>query len=189
MADLKTALNDFLASNDFKAGVISSTKAGFGGSSYKVELFEDGTYRVLWAGQIGNLYETPGEILELAQLDAENLEEMEGWTEEEIQDQAFTLERDEMEQELRRELDFILEQREEAAKETRGGARPGAGRKAIHTPEYDSGYQAGYKAGERKASLAKDDGDYGMACIVCLEPATENVKSEWFCKEHAPKAE
>lgn len=34
----------------------------------------------------------------------------------------------------------------------RGGARAGAGRKAIHTPEYDAGYNAGYVAAMRKKS-------------------------------------
>lgn len=127
---LETALESFIASPDFKAGVISSTKAGFGGSECKVELFEDGTYRVLWANQIGNRYETPGEILALPQIPDEDLEEIEGWTEEEVQDQAFNLHADEYEQDLRRELDFILEQREEAAKQNWGGKRGGAGRPA-----------------------------------------------------------
>lgn len=130
MADLKTAMDTFLSSEDFKAGVISSTKAGFSGSSYKVELFEDGTYRVLWANQIGNKYETPGAILVLPQLPDEDLEEIEGWTDEEIQDNAFALHVDEYEQELRSELDFILEQREAAAKQGWGGKREGAGRKS-----------------------------------------------------------
>lgn len=129
-ASLSTALDSFLKSDDFKACVISSTKAGFGGSHYSVELFEDGTYRVLWANQIGNLYISPGAILTLPTLDDENLEEMEGWTEEEIQDTAFSLQADEFEQDLRRELDFILEQREEAAKQGWGGTRSGAGRPA-----------------------------------------------------------
>ena len=66
---LRDTLRKFLKSDDFKSGVISSTKAGWGGSCYKVELFPDGTWRVLWANEIGNLYETPGVILVLPQLD------------------------------------------------------------------------------------------------------------------------
>lgn len=61
-------LNAFLVSDDFASGVLASTKAGFGGSGYSVELFEDGTWRVLWANQIGNLYESAGEILSIPQL-------------------------------------------------------------------------------------------------------------------------
>jgi hypothetical protein len=48
---------------DFQSAVDSSTKASWGGSGYSVELFDDGTYRVLWDGQIGNLYDSPGLIL------------------------------------------------------------------------------------------------------------------------------
>lgn len=175
--DLKTALDSFLKSDDFKSGVISSTKAGFGGSSYKVELFEDGTYRVLWANQIGNRYETPGAILDLPQLDAEDLEEIEGWTEEEVQDNAFSIRADEIEQELRRELDFILEQREEAAKKQRGGARPGAGRKrdpeSFDQRSYNAGYQAGKRGGWQpgfKAALAlrQQYADVMDTIFVCI---------------------
>jgi hypothetical protein len=72
---LRDTLRKFLKSDDFKAGVISSTKAGWGGSSYKVELFPDGTWRVLWANEIGNLYETPGVILALPQMDTDDMHE------------------------------------------------------------------------------------------------------------------
>lgn len=65
---LAQALENFLSSPDFEAGVISSTKAGWGGSGYSVELFEDGTYRVLWDNSIGNLYQTPGVILGLPKI-------------------------------------------------------------------------------------------------------------------------
>lgn len=112
---LKTALESFIASPDFKDGVISSTKAGFGGSGYSVELFEDGSHRVLWNNQIGNLYQTPGVILSLPQIDPENLEEIEGWTEEEVQDNAFDLEVNEFEQELRDALAYLLDGRRAAA--------------------------------------------------------------------------
>ncbi|MEW6498558.1 MAG: hypothetical protein AB1589_39580 [Cyanobacteriota bacterium] len=43
--------------------IASSTKASWGGSGYSVELFPDGNYRVLWDGQIGNLYNSPGVII------------------------------------------------------------------------------------------------------------------------------
>lgn len=99
------ALDNFLRSDDFKAGVISSTKAGWGGGHYSVELFDDGTYRTLWSNQIGNLYRSPGAILALPAFDAENVQEIEGWTEEEVFDQAFLLEQDDMEKSLRDALD------------------------------------------------------------------------------------
>ncbi len=38
---------------------------GVGGSRYFVELFEDGTYRLLWNNQIGNLYKSTGVILDV----------------------------------------------------------------------------------------------------------------------------
>lgn len=69
------ALNQFLVSDDFASGVLASTKAGFGGSSYKVELFQDGTNRVLWEGQIGNLYKSDGEILSIPQLSDEDYQD------------------------------------------------------------------------------------------------------------------
>jgi hypothetical protein len=68
-AQLMKTLDAFLQSSDFKDGVISSTKAGWNGGSYKVELFPEGTWRVLWSNEIGNLYESRGIILTLPELD------------------------------------------------------------------------------------------------------------------------
>lgn len=59
---IKTALDTFLA-NSFETAVDQSTAASWGGSGYSVELFDNGTYRVLWNQQIGNLYDSPGLIL------------------------------------------------------------------------------------------------------------------------------
>lgn len=53
----------FVKTADFVNGIISSTQAGFGGSGYSVELFDDGSWRVLWDNQIGNLYEHPSSII------------------------------------------------------------------------------------------------------------------------------
>lgn len=58
----------FTGTEEFKQGVFSSTKAGWGGSGYSVELFPEGTWRVLWDNQIGNLYQSRGVILSLPQL-------------------------------------------------------------------------------------------------------------------------
>lgn len=53
--------------------VMKSTTAGFGGSGYSVELFEDGAFRLLWDGQIGNLYVSSGMLMSIPQLDSEDL--------------------------------------------------------------------------------------------------------------------
>lgn len=52
----------------FEDACISSTKASWGGSGYSVELFADGTYRVLWNNNIGNLYDSPGLIISIPPL-------------------------------------------------------------------------------------------------------------------------
>lgn len=65
----KGTLERFLQSEDFSTGVVSSTKASWGGSGYSVELFPGGDWRVLWNNEIGNLYNTPGIILKLPTLD------------------------------------------------------------------------------------------------------------------------
>lgn len=67
--ELAGALEAFIASPDFKSGVISSTRASWGGSHYSVELFPDGHSRVLWSNEIGNLYQSDGIILTLPTLD------------------------------------------------------------------------------------------------------------------------
>jgi hypothetical protein len=71
-AIVKTAKN-FIKSVDFVNGIISSTKAGFGGSGYSVELFADGHWRVMWDNQIGNLYNSPGMIVRLPQCSDEDI--------------------------------------------------------------------------------------------------------------------
>ena len=55
--------------NDFESAVDSSTQSLWGGNGsdfgYSVELFGDGTYRVLPNSDIGNLYESPGVIVNI----------------------------------------------------------------------------------------------------------------------------
>lgn len=72
---ITSALNAFLKSPDFESGVIKSTRAAREGKSYKVELFEDGTWEVFWSGHLGNKYESQGEILSLPALDTGELSE------------------------------------------------------------------------------------------------------------------
>lgn len=76
---IKKAFYSFLEnSQETEAAIISSTKASWGGSGYSVELFPDGHYRVLWDGQIGNLYESPGLIVEIPPLGEEEYDEENG---------------------------------------------------------------------------------------------------------------
>jgi hypothetical protein len=48
---------------EIEIAIDKSTQASFGGSGYSVELFTDGTYRLLWNNNIGNLYDSPGIIV------------------------------------------------------------------------------------------------------------------------------
>jgi len=64
---IQQAFNSFMEER-FTAAVDSSTMASWGGSGYSVELFEDGTYQILWNGQIGNLYDSPGLIIPIPTL-------------------------------------------------------------------------------------------------------------------------
>lgn len=70
-----SAFEKFMASGDFKPAVDSATKASWGGSGYSVELFDDGSYRILWDNQIGNLYDSPGLILSIPSLTDEEWDE------------------------------------------------------------------------------------------------------------------
>ena len=56
------AFEEFMKTN-FESAVDSSTKASWSGSGYSVELFDNGSFRVLWDNEIGNLYDSPGVIL------------------------------------------------------------------------------------------------------------------------------
>ena len=71
---VQQAFESFMA-NDFESAVDSSTKASWGGSGYSVELFDDGSYRVLWDNQIGNLYDSPGLILSVPVLGSDEWDE------------------------------------------------------------------------------------------------------------------
>jgi hypothetical protein len=76
MADFSKTLEALIDSDEFESAVQSSTTAGFGGSGYSVELFEDGTWRVLWDNQIGNLYSSSGIILGVPQFDQDTVNDM-----------------------------------------------------------------------------------------------------------------
>lgn len=71
-AALKWALTSFVHGDDFVPAVVKSTQAAASGEHYAVELFDDGTYRVLWSNQIGNRYESPGAIIRVPALTADD---------------------------------------------------------------------------------------------------------------------
>lgn len=68
LVGIKQAWIAYRTSDKFYASIDSSTAAGWGGSGYSVELFEDGSFRILWDNNIGNLYISPGIILGITQL-------------------------------------------------------------------------------------------------------------------------
>ena len=88
-------LEEYLNSPAFKEGVIASTKAGYLGDSYSVELFSDGTWRNLHTQTIGNRYESEGVLLVLPSVPDVSEDELED---------AFDLERDELEQDMKDRL-------------------------------------------------------------------------------------
>ena len=68
---LEQAFNSFMKER-FVESTVSSTKASWAGGAYCLELYPDGTYRVQWEGNIGNLYESPGIILGIPALNDED---------------------------------------------------------------------------------------------------------------------
>ena len=74
---LSKAFEKFMK-DSFHQAAISSTKASWGGSEYCVELFDDGTYRVLWRGNIGNRYDSTGVILGIPSLNDEEWDGIDG---------------------------------------------------------------------------------------------------------------
>lgn len=74
--ELTQALTAFFESPDFAAAIISSTIAGFQGSSHSVELFLDGSWRVIYSDAIGNRYEPEGEIIGIPRLSDEEYRDL-----------------------------------------------------------------------------------------------------------------
>lgn len=107
MTKFETTLESFLQSSDFEQGVISSTKASWGGSDYRVELMPDSTWSVLWKNQIGNKYETPGIILVLPTVDdseVQKYQEATGDSLDNVLHEQFIVEEEELKDELRNAL-------------------------------------------------------------------------------------
>jgi hypothetical protein len=81
---VQQAFEHFIADDGgktFEEAVKSSTTAGFNGSGYTVELCEDGTFRVLWDGMIGNQYYSPGILLSIPQFDQDTINDMDTYGE------------------------------------------------------------------------------------------------------------
>lgn len=66
---------DCFLSDSFEAAADSATKASWNGGGYSVELFADGTYRVAWNNDIGNLYDSDGVIIPIPPLSDEEWDE------------------------------------------------------------------------------------------------------------------
>jgi len=49
--------------------ILASTRADWNGSRYLIELFPNGTYRLLWKNSIRNMYHSAGRILPIPVLD------------------------------------------------------------------------------------------------------------------------
>lgn len=99
-----STLDKYVQSDDFKSGVIASTRASWGGSGYSVELFNDGTWRNLWNSSIGNKYKSVGVIIPLPALDTDGKQQYinEGaGDEEDFMKEQFYIEEQEIAQLLR----------------------------------------------------------------------------------------
>lgn len=70
MSKYDAAFNSFMADEkSVEEAIMSSTTAGYGGSGYSLELFDDGTFRTLANNQIGNLYNSRGIIVSIPKLE------------------------------------------------------------------------------------------------------------------------
>ena len=74
---LKAAFENFMHS-EFEDACIKSTRAGWAGGGYSVELFPDGIWRVLWDNQIGNLYDSRGIIVSVPSIGDDDWDEDNG---------------------------------------------------------------------------------------------------------------
>ena len=72
----RNLLERYLASQDFAEAVIQATRAGFSGSHYQVEIFPDGTHRLLSSEQISNPYESAGALYLIPTLDTDDYREI-----------------------------------------------------------------------------------------------------------------
>lgn len=108
MTRFEVTLNAFIDSDEFEDAVKRSTTAGFGRSGYSVELFNGGTWRVLWDNQIGNGYVSDGIILGIPQFDDKVVDDMNTYGDD--CDLSFAL--DEAAESLREKLAYKLDQAE-----------------------------------------------------------------------------
>lgn len=108
---LEKCLEAFMASNEFPEALAKGTCDSWGGGGTNVELCPSGierqSWRVLFNNEIGNLYESPGEILGLPTLDDDDYQKcvVEGdMTQEEYFFSVFQNHEEELKQGLRDKL-------------------------------------------------------------------------------------
>lgn len=71
------ALEAFLGDEEeFREAVLLSTRLGWGGGAAFLEMFEDGSYRIIPSHQLGNLYQSPGLIVEIPSISDEEMLEL-----------------------------------------------------------------------------------------------------------------
>lgn len=107
---IQQAFEAFMA--DEKAveeAIDSSTTASDNGSGYSVELFNDGTFRVLWDNNIGNLYKSAGIIISIPALSEDERDVLDD-DGEVIEGTAFY---DNAIDQLRRDFEYVMSERTE----------------------------------------------------------------------------
>jgi hypothetical protein len=75
MKEVFTEAFEKFMEEDFWAAADSATKASWDGSGYSLELFPDGTYRVIWDNHLSDVYESPGLIISIPPLSDEDWDE------------------------------------------------------------------------------------------------------------------
>lgn len=72
-SQFSAAFDAFMRNAD--RAILKSTTASHSGGKYVTELFRDGSHRVLWSGQIGSGYRSPGLLIDVPTLDLEAMDE------------------------------------------------------------------------------------------------------------------
>lgn len=77
MTGIEQAYNAFINSTDFEEAIRKSTKSSWSGSGCLVELFSNGSYRVLNGKDVGSLYDSPDMLISLSAVNDEELDDNE----------------------------------------------------------------------------------------------------------------
>ena len=66
----QSAFDNFIQDTEaVESAIWKATEAGFGGSGYSLELFGNGTHRILRNDSIGKLYTSPGIVIGISRID------------------------------------------------------------------------------------------------------------------------